>query len=70
MRHELVVDVLVANAVRERVEPGAHQPLRILEVEDVRGDAQPVLVRLVDDGGIQLGRQLLDLAIPRRRPRS
>ena len=62
-RHQLVVDVLVANAVRERVEPGADEPLGVLQIEDVRGDPQPALVRLVDDGAVDLGRQLLVLAV-------
>ena len=47
--NELVVDVLVAHAVRERVDAGADQPLGVLEIEDVRGDPQAALVRLVDD---------------------
>ena len=59
MRHELVVQVLVANAMRERVEAGAQRALRILERVDVRDRAQSLLVRLVDDGGVELRRQLL-----------
>ena len=62
--HQFVVDVLVANAVREGVDPGTHEPLRVLEIEDVRGDPQPALVRLVDDGAIEFRRQLLVLAVP------
>ena len=59
-----VVDVLVADAVREGVEIGAHQSFRIVHVEDVRGDAQTEFVRLVDDGGILFRCHLLDLALP------
>ena len=62
-RHELVVDVAVAHAVREGVDAGLQQPLRVLEREDVRGDAELVLVRFVDDGAVELGRQLLELAV-------
>ena len=43
--------------------PALQQPLRILEREDVRGDAQLVLVRLVDDRAVELRRQLLVLAV-------
>ncbi len=43
---------------------GAHQALRILELEDVRGDAKPVGVRLLDDGAIDFRGQLLVLAAP------
>ena len=50
--------------MREGVEIGAHQPFRVVHVEDVRGDAQTEFVRLVDDGGILLRRHLLDLALP------
>src|SRR5262249_38103970 len=61
--HRLVVDVFVANAVRERVEPGAHETLRIVHVEDVRSDPQPAIVRLVDDGDILRRGHLLDFAL-------
>jgi hypothetical protein len=37
-RDELVVDVTVADAVRERVDTGAEERLRVVEREDVRGD--------------------------------
>src|SRR5262249_49417174 len=47
----------------ERVKPSAHEPLRIVHVEDVRCDAQPAVVRLIDDGGILRGSDLLDLAL-------
>ena len=50
--------------MREDVEVGAHQPLGIFHVEDVRGDANAGLVRLVDDGGILFRGDLLDLAVP------
>jgi len=50
--------------MREDVEVGAHQPLCIFHVEDVGGDANAGLVRLVDDGGILFRGDLLDLAFP------
>src|SRR6185295_16299890 len=59
--HRLLVDVLVTNAVRERVDSGAHEPLRVVHVEDVRRNPQPAIVRFVDDGGILCGSYLLDL---------
>ena len=62
--HQFVVDVPVAHAMRERVDPGTYEPLRVLESEDVRGDPEPSLVRLVDDGAIEFRSQLLVLAIP------
>ena len=67
-RHQLVVDVPVAHAVGERVESGADQTLRVLELEDVRGDPEPALVGLVDDGAVDLGGELLVLAVPRVDP--
>ena len=63
-RHQLVVDILVANSVRERVDSGADEPLRVLEIEEVRGDPQAPLVRLVDDGAVHFRSQLLVLAVP------
>jgi hypothetical protein len=58
------VDVPVANAVRECVDPGTNQALRVFAVEDVRNHPESSLVRLVDDGAINFGSQLLVLAIP------
>ena len=52
------VDVGVADAVRDVVGSRVEQRLGVGEVEEVRGDAQPSLVRLVDDGAIDLGRHL------------
>ena len=48
--NHLVVHRLVADAVRDEVDAGAEQRLRVVEIEDVRRDAQPVLVRLIDHG--------------------
>src|SRR5262245_11611040 len=53
----------MTNAVRERIEPGAHESLRIVHVENVSRDPQPAMVRLIDDGGILRGSDLLDLAL-------
>ena len=44
--------------------PAFQQPLRVLEREQVRGHAERVLVRLVDDRAVQVGRQLLELPVP------
>ena len=62
-RDELVVYVFVPDAVREHIDAGTQQPLRILESKDVGGDAELVLVGLVDDRSIHGRRQLLVLAV-------
>ena len=54
---ELFVDVHVPDAVGHGIEAGLQQPLGIRQVEEVRVDAEPLLVGFVDDGRIQLGRQ-------------
>ena len=56
--HHLVVHLCVACEVREAVDAGGDQPLRIGEIEDVRVDADAALVRLVDDGAIERRTQL------------
>ena len=61
-RQHFVVDVLVAHAVCERVDPGADEPLAVFLVEDVRGDAKAVLVSLVDRGLVLRRKHLVDLA--------
>ena len=50
---ELIIDVPVAYAVRERVDPGAEKPLRVLQVEYVGCDAETFRVGLVDDRAVQ-----------------
>ena len=62
-RQELVVDRAVANAVRERIDAGADQPLAVFEIEHMRGDAEALLVRLVDDRSVEVRRELLELAV-------
>ncbi|HMA75136.1 MAG TPA: hypothetical protein VKP67_27145 [Xanthobacteraceae bacterium] len=61
---ELVIDVAVANAMSKGVDARAQHAFRVLEREDMRGDAQPVLVRLIDNRNVQCWRQLLILAVP------
>ena len=61
-RHELVVHVHVPDAVGEGVDPRLQETLRIFEREDVGGHPQAVLVRLVDDGAVELRSQLVELA--------
>ena len=48
--------------VRERVDTAAHELFRIGEVVLVRGGAQAVGVRFLDDGTVNLGRELRVLA--------
>jgi hypothetical protein len=62
--HQFVVDVDGANAVSEGVDPGAQQPLGVLEIADMRGDPKAPIVRLVDEGAIESGGQLLVPAPP------
>src|SRR4249919_1481158 len=62
-RQELIVDRAVADAVRERIDAGADETFAILQVEDMRGDAEVVLMRLVDDRPVEVGRELLELAV-------
>ena len=52
-RDELVVDVAIANQVREGVDAGAGQILGIVEIEDVRDDAGAVRVGFFDDRAVQ-----------------
>ena len=61
-RDELIVDVEVTHAVRERVDAGAHERFRIGEVVLVGDRAQARLVRFVDDGAVELRRELRVLA--------
>ena len=49
--------------------PPSAVPSASIELVDVRGDTDAVLVRLVDDGAVKLGRELLYL-LSDRRPRS
>ena len=62
-RDECLVDVFVAHPVGEGVEPGFQQPHGILEREDVRRDAERVLVGLIDHCAIQIRRELLVFAV-------
>ena len=57
-RQELLVHVPVPHAVGDHVDAGAEQILGVVEIEDVRGDAQPAGVCLVDHGPVDLGRHL------------
>jgi len=61
-RDELVVHrldgLLPPGRMGKAVHPPADQVLEVLQLVDVRGDAKPVLVRLVDDGADHLGRHL------------
>ena len=63
-RDDLVVNVHVPYAVRERVDTRAEKPLRIFEREDVGGDAEPMLMGLIDDRAIELRRQFDIRSVP------
>ena len=67
---EFLVDVAVTHAVRERIDIGLEQPFAILEVEDVRGDPDLRLVRLVDDGAVELRASAWARCCRDHRPRS
>ncbi len=54
--------------MRKGVDPGAEQSLRVLEVEDMRGHPETMLVRLVDDRRVNLRCHLLVLAASRIDP--
>ena len=69
-RDELIVDVPIAHAVGERVDPSPKKPLRILQGEYVGRDAEIVPVGLVYDRAVQHWGELLVLAVCARRPRS
>ncbi len=60
---EFVVDFLVPDAVQEALDAGAHQELRVRQVEDVGDRGQPLLVRLVACRREHLGRELLLAAV-------
>jgi hypothetical protein len=60
---ELVVHVLVAHQMREAVDACGDEAFRIGEVEDVRVDADAVLVRFVDDGAVERRTQLRRAAV-------
>ena len=62
--HEFIIDVFIADAMGKAVDSGSHEFLRVFEIEDVRNRAQIVLVRLIDDGPVDVGWQLLHSAIP------
>ena len=57
-REKLLVNVPVPDAVGDHVNSGAQQILRVVEIEDVRGDAESALVCLVDHRAVDLGRHL------------
>ena len=57
-RQQLLVDV--ADHVGEDVDARAQERLRVVDARGVHGDAHAVLVRLVQDRAIQVGRQRLD----------
>ena len=66
-RHQLLVNV--ADHVREHVDAGAKQRFRVTGIRGVHGDTQLVRVRLVDDGSVKIGGELLDRAAPVVDPR-
>ena len=57
-RDERVIDRDVANAVGDEVRTRVQHRLGIVEIKEVHGDAQPFLVRLVDDRLVDLRRHL------------
>ena len=48
----------------ERIDAGADQSFAVFKIENVRGDAKVVLVRLIDDRAVQVRRQLSEFAVP------
>ena len=56
------IDILIANAVRDDIEAGAHEPFRVCEVEEVRRDSEVALVRFVDQRRVGFGR--MSFALP------
>src|SRR6202030_2131902 len=60
---EFIVDLLVAYAVQEALDAGAHQELRVCQVEDVGDRAQPLLARLIGGRREHLRRELLLAAV-------
>ena len=58
-----LVDVAVAHPVGEGIDAGL-PALRIIQREDVRGHTQLVPVRFVDDGAVELRRQLRVRTVP------
>ena len=62
-RHEFIIDILIANAMGKDVHIGAKQALGIIEIEDVRRNADAVLVRFIDGGTIQFRSELLVLSV-------
>ena len=60
---KFVVDILIAHAVSEDVHARAQQALGVREIEDVRGNPDAVLVRLVDGSGIQFRGELFELPV-------
>ena len=69
MNSETSSSSVVADHVREDVDTRAKQILRVTQIGRVHRDSQLVLVRFVDDGAIELGRQLLDRAAAIVNPR-
>ncbi len=60
---EFVVDFLVADAVQEPLDAGAHQELGVVEVEDVGDRRQALLAGLVGGRREHLRRELLLAAV-------
>jgi hypothetical protein len=48
--------------MRECIDPRAHEPLRVLQLENVGDDAQAPLVRLIDDAAVDFRGELLVFA--------
>ena len=68
--HHLGVRFVIAEHVREAVDVGAQQILDVRERDDVRDDAQVVLVRFVDDRFVDRRAQFRAACRSDRRPRS
>ena len=61
---EFGIHGFVTDTVSDDVDPRAHNGFGVIEIVDVGGDPQPVLVRLIDDRGIDF--RLFGISPPTR----
>ena len=57
------IDVLIADAVGDDVEPGVHERFGICQIEEVRCHSQVALVRFIDQRGVGLRRHVVRVAV-------
>ena len=57
------IDILVAHAVREHVDPRLQQPPRVVGVVQMRRRPQSPLMRLIDEGAIHFRRHVTGVAV-------